>query len=194
MHAGHSSRQGGVSLPALRVLCVLNWLRIERGLPVWIVINHGTELTSKAPGQSVCENSALLHFTRFGRSMENRHIESCHRKIRKECLNGHWFLSPYDTREIIETDGSITTGSVHAAIRGIERQVSLRSLPKYALWKSRGLRPLGKLQWHSPLCQHSAGHERYSQDQPCCIWDRSGEHGGEHEHQSTPEAAQLCLH
>jgi putative transposase len=36
-----------MSLPALRVVRVQDRLRLQRGLPVRIVIDHGTEFTSK---------------------------------------------------------------------------------------------------------------------------------------------------
>jgi putative transposase len=39
------------SLPALRVVRVLERLKLERGLPERIVIDHGTEFTSKALDQ-----------------------------------------------------------------------------------------------------------------------------------------------
>jgi putative transposase len=39
------------SLPSLRVVRVLERLRLERGLPERIVIDHGTEFTSKALDQ-----------------------------------------------------------------------------------------------------------------------------------------------
>ena len=44
------------SLPALRVIRVLNRLRGDRGLPERIVIDHGTEFTSKALDQWAHEN------------------------------------------------------------------------------------------------------------------------------------------
>jgi putative transposase len=90
------------SLPALRVVRVLEKLRIERGLPVRIVIDHGTEFTSKALDQWAYENKVTLHFITPGRPMENGYIESFHGKFREECLNQHWFLTLDDARETIE--------------------------------------------------------------------------------------------
>ncbi len=90
------------SLPALRVVRVLEKLRIERGLPVRIVIDHGTEFTSKALDQWAYENKVTLHFITPGRPMENGYIESFHGKFREECLNEHWFLTLDDARETIE--------------------------------------------------------------------------------------------
>lgn len=90
------------SLPALRVVRVLEKLRMERGLPVRIVIDNGTEFTSKTLDQWAYENKVTLHFITPGRPMENGYIESFHGKFREECLNEHWFLTLDDARETIE--------------------------------------------------------------------------------------------
>jgi putative transposase len=90
------------SLPALRVVRVLEKLRVTRGLPVRIVIDHGTEFTSKALDQWAYANKVTLHFITPGRPMENGYIESFHGKFREECLNEHWFLTLDDARETIE--------------------------------------------------------------------------------------------
>jgi putative transposase len=90
------------SLPALRVIRVLEKLRLQRGLPERIVIDNGTEFTSKALDQWAYENKLTLHFITPGRPMENGYIESFHGKFREECLNEHWFLTLDDARETIE--------------------------------------------------------------------------------------------
>lgn len=90
------------SLPALRVVRVLERLRLARGLPERIVIDNGTEFTSKALDQWAYQNKVTLHFITPGRPMENGYIESFHGKFRDECLNQHWFLTLDDARETIE--------------------------------------------------------------------------------------------
>jgi putative transposase len=90
------------SLPALRVVRVLEKLRQERGLPERIVIDHGTEFTSKTLDQWAYQQNVRLHFITPGRPMENGYIESFHGKFREECLNEHWFLTLDDARETIE--------------------------------------------------------------------------------------------
>jgi putative transposase len=90
------------SLPALRVVRALEKLRVQRGLPVRIVIDHGTEFTSKVLDQWAYEHNVILHFITPGRPMENGYIESFHGRFREECLNEHWFLTLDDARETIE--------------------------------------------------------------------------------------------
>jgi putative transposase len=90
------------SLPALRVVRVLERLRRERGLPERIVIDHGTEFTSKVLDQWAYAQKVRLHFITPGRPMENGYIESFHGRFREECLNEHWFLTLNDARETIE--------------------------------------------------------------------------------------------
>lgn len=90
------------SLPALRVVRVLERLRLARGLPERIVIDNGTEFTSKALDQWAYRNKVALHFITPGRPMENGYIESFHGKFREECLNQHWFLTLEDARQTIE--------------------------------------------------------------------------------------------
>jgi putative transposase len=91
------------SLPALRVIRVLERLRLEHGLPERIVIDNGTEFTSKALDRWAYEHHVHLHFITPGRPMENGYIESFHGKFRDECLNEHWFLTLDDARETIES-------------------------------------------------------------------------------------------
>jgi len=90
------------SLPALRVIRVLERLRLGRGLPERIVIDNGTEFTSKALVQWAYQNHVTLHFITPGRPMENGYIESFHGRFREECLNQHWFLTLDDARQTIE--------------------------------------------------------------------------------------------
>jgi putative transposase len=89
------------SLPAPRVVRALEKLRLERGLPVRIVIDHGTEFTSKALDQWAYANQVTLHSITPGGPMENGYIESFHGRFREECPNEHWFLTLDDARETI---------------------------------------------------------------------------------------------
>ncbi len=93
------------SLPALRVVRVLERLRLER-----IVIDHGTEFTSRALDQRAYQNKVTLHFITPASPMENGYIESLHGKFRNECLNEHWLFTLDDARRRLKTGDRITTG------------------------------------------------------------------------------------
>ena len=82
---------------------MLDKLRVTRGLPVRIVIDHGTEFASRALDQWAYANKVTLHFITPGRPMENGYIERFHGKFREECLNEHWFLTLDDARGAIES-------------------------------------------------------------------------------------------
>jgi len=88
-------------LPA-RVIRVPGTAAAERALRERIVIDHGTEFTSKALDHSAYEHKVTLHFITPGRPMENVDIESFYGKFREECLNEQWFLTPDHARETIE--------------------------------------------------------------------------------------------
>jgi len=44
-----------------------------------------------------------LQFSRPGKPVDNRFIESFNGRFRDECLNDNWFMSLKDSREIVET-------------------------------------------------------------------------------------------
>lgn len=90
------------SLPALRVVRVLEQLRERGSLPQEIVIDNGTEFTSKVLDQWAYQHGVKLRFITPGKPTENGYIESFHGKFRDECLNQHWFLSLADARQTIE--------------------------------------------------------------------------------------------
>ncbi len=48
-------------------------------------------------------NGVTLDFSRPGKPTDNGFIEAFNSKLRAECLNAHWFPSPADAREKLET-------------------------------------------------------------------------------------------
>ena len=98
----HCTREGlaievDFSLPALRVVRVLDRLVEERGVPELIVIDHGTEFAGKVLDAWAYRNGVKLHFIRPGKPMDNGHCESFNGRFRDEFLNENWFL---DLREV----------------------------------------------------------------------------------------------
>ena len=90
------------SLPATRVIRVLDRLVAERGAPKELSVDNGPEYTSTTLEQWAEKNHVVLDFSRPGKPTDNPFIESFNGKFRDECLNENWFLSLADARRIIE--------------------------------------------------------------------------------------------
>ena len=90
------------SLPGLRVVRVLEWLRERRGTPAAIQVDNGTEFTSRVVDQWAHQHQVALHFIERGKPTQNALIESFNGKFRDECLNQNWFVDLRDAREVIE--------------------------------------------------------------------------------------------
>ncbi len=90
------------SLPGLRVVRVLEWLRERRGTPAAIQVDNGTEFTSRVVDQWAYQNQVALHFIERGKPTQNAFIESFNGKFRDECLNQNWFVDLRHAREVVE--------------------------------------------------------------------------------------------
>ena len=91
------------SIRAARVIRVLDCVADERGLPDEILIDNGTEFTSRALEEWAHRRGVKLHFIRPGKPNDNPYIESFNGKFRDECLNENWFTTLDDARTTIET-------------------------------------------------------------------------------------------
>lgn len=76
---------------AAGVIHVLNKIIIERGAPIAIRVDQGTEFTSEALDQWAYNNKIELDFSRPGKPTDNAFIESFNATVRKELLNTSWF-------------------------------------------------------------------------------------------------------
>jgi putative transposase len=90
------------SLPAWRVIHVLEQAAVERGLPKSIVCDNGPEFASKAMDRWAYERGVTLQFIRPGKPVENAYCESFNGKLRDECLNANWFATIADAQRTIE--------------------------------------------------------------------------------------------
>ncbi|GEJ58427.1 hypothetical protein AMYX_31680 [Anaeromyxobacter diazotrophicus] len=90
------------SLPAARVVRVLERLVEVHGQPEVIRVDNGTEFTSHLVDAWAYERGIKLDFICPGKPTENGHIESFNGKFRDECLNENWFLHLDDARRKIE--------------------------------------------------------------------------------------------
>ena len=92
----------GVSLTGRHVTEVLEQLRERTGLPRTIVVDNGTEFTSRAMLDWAYQRGVHLHFIAPGKPTQNAFVESFNGRLRAECLNLHWFADLDDARAKLE--------------------------------------------------------------------------------------------
>ena len=90
------------SLKGEDVVHVLNTIVKERGKPITIKTDNGSEFISKVMDKWAYERGVELDFSRPGKPTDNAMIESFNGRLRQECLNEHWFMSLQDARTKIE--------------------------------------------------------------------------------------------
>lgn len=90
------------SIPAVRVIEVLERLRQERGLPEVIVTDNGSEFTSRAFDSWAYARGIKIDLIQPGKPTQNGFIESFNGTFRDDCLNLHWFMSMDDAARTIE--------------------------------------------------------------------------------------------
>lgn len=89
------------SISGERVARFLSQLGETRALPERIVVDNGTEFTSKAMFEWTENNGTKLQFIQPGKPTQNAFVESLNGKFRNECLNQHWFRSLDEATQII---------------------------------------------------------------------------------------------
>jgi transposase InsO family protein len=75
------------SLNGHKVALVLSQLVAERGAPLSITADNGSEFVSKAMDAWTYQHDVKLNFIRPCRPVENSYIESFNGRLRDECLN-----------------------------------------------------------------------------------------------------------
>lgn len=88
------------SLPAERVVRVLNRLKEWRGLPEQIRLDNGPEFIAHKLGDWAEANKVKLAYIQPGKPTQNAFIERFNKTYREEVLNAHLFHSLDDVREI----------------------------------------------------------------------------------------------
>lgn len=89
------------SLSGLRVTRELDDLIRQRGKPVTVVSDNGTELTSMAVLKWCQETGVDWHYIQPGKPMQNGFVESFNGSFRDECLNETLFSSLAEARSQI---------------------------------------------------------------------------------------------
>jgi putative transposase len=90
------------SLPADRVIDLLDRLATTRGLPRAILVDNGPEFCSRAFDAWAYRHGITLQFIEPGKPTQNPFVESFNGTFRDECLNQHWFTSLTHARRVIE--------------------------------------------------------------------------------------------
>ena len=90
------------SLSGQRVTRELNQAIAERGAPIAIVSDNGTEFTSMAILKWVQDTGIDWHYIAPGKPQQNGFIESFNGKLRDECLNETLFSSLAEARKTLE--------------------------------------------------------------------------------------------
>lgn len=96
------AREVSHSLPALRVIQVLQRLASVRGLPRSIVCDNGPEFAGRTLDYWAHERGVELQFIRPGKPIENAVIESFNGKLCNECLSVNWFTTLRDAQQTVE--------------------------------------------------------------------------------------------
>jgi putative transposase len=81
------------SLPAPRVIRLLEAVARVRGYPTYLRVDNGPEFISTALDAWAYQQGVSLIFIDPGKPLQNAHVESFNGKVRDEFLNEHWFAS-----------------------------------------------------------------------------------------------------
>lgn len=94
--------ESDLSLPTMRVIRVLEYLKEFRGLPTMIRVDNGPEFISHKLDLWCRQHNIQLAFIQPGKPMQNGYVERCNGNIRKELLNTYIFTSLSEVRLLTE--------------------------------------------------------------------------------------------
>jgi len=87
------------SLPAMRVIRVLEQLEESRGLPQMIRVDNGPEFISHRLDVWCKDRNITLAFIQPGKPMQNAFVERLNGSIRRELLNAYVFRTLDEVRD-----------------------------------------------------------------------------------------------
>lgn len=90
--------EADLSLPTVRLIRILEYLKEFRGLPQMIRVDNGPEFISHKLDLWCKENKINLVFIQPGKPTQNAFIERCNGNIRRELLNAYVFKTLTDVR------------------------------------------------------------------------------------------------
>jgi putative transposase len=104
--------ESDTSLPAARVIDLLDEVAIERGYPRRIVCDNGPEFRSRVFDAWAYEHGVVVGFIQPGKPAQNAFGESFNGKMRNEWLKAHWWRTIAEAR-----DGNEEFRRIHNTIR-----------------------------------------------------------------------------
>ncbi len=87
---------------AAQVVEVLDHLIRMRGKPKSLRVDNGPEFAGRLLDHWAHLNKVEIDFSRPGKPTDNAFVEAFTTRLRAECLNASWFLSPADARARFE--------------------------------------------------------------------------------------------
>ena len=103
IHTPHLAIEVGQSLKGHDVVRVLQRISQQRGAPQVLFCDNGSEFTSQVLDLWAYHNQVKIDFSRPGKPTDNAYVESFNGTLRAECLDAHWFASPTEAVERIES-------------------------------------------------------------------------------------------
>jgi putative transposase len=94
--------EADTSLPALRVIRVLEKICETRGKPMHLRTDNGPEFISFKLQQWCASNNIAIHYIQPGRPMQNAYVERKNGSLRRELLNAYLFDSLREVRIMCE--------------------------------------------------------------------------------------------
>jgi putative transposase len=94
--------EADTSLPALRVIRVLEKISAERGRPLHLRADNGPEFISYKLRQWCEDNNITIQYIQPGRPMQNAYVERKNGSLRRELLNAYLFDSLREVRIMCE--------------------------------------------------------------------------------------------
>jgi putative transposase len=89
------------SISGKKLVRILSEIERERKLPEQIVVDNGSEFTSKVFREWARSKGVDIHYIDKGKPTQNAFIESFNGRMRDECLNEQWFSNINEAKEII---------------------------------------------------------------------------------------------
>ncbi len=91
------------SLPAERVVRVLDQVAASRGYPAFLRVDNGPELISNKLLEWATQHGVTITHIQPGKPAQNGYIERFNRTYREDVLDQYWFSSLDEVREITES-------------------------------------------------------------------------------------------